>query len=80
MNLVTVPTKVQLGEWCGLCKISSEGKPKNVVPTSCAVVVDYGEESAALNYLLGKCFSRFATLYLVYLLTDTFSTEYLRNN
>jgi len=54
--LVTVPTKVQLGEWCGLCKIGSEGKPKNVVPTSCAVVVDYGEESPALNYLLGELY------------------------
>jgi len=52
VNLITVPTKAILGEWCGLCKIDSEGKPKNVVPTSCAVIVDFGEESQALNFLL----------------------------
>lgn len=52
VNLLTVPSKTILGEWCGLCKIGPDGKPKNVVPTSVAVIVDYGEESAALNYLL----------------------------
>jgi len=52
VNLITVPTKAMLGEWCGLCRISADGKPRNVVPTSCAVVVDFGEESQALNYLL----------------------------
>ena len=52
VNLVMVPTKASLGEWAGLCKIDAEGKPKNVVPTSCVVVVDYGEESQALLYLL----------------------------
>jgi small subunit ribosomal protein S12e len=52
VNLIMVPTKAQLGEWCGLCKIDAEGKPKNVIPTSCAVVVDFGEESQALLYLL----------------------------
>ena len=53
MNIVTVP-KLTLGEWCGLCKIDKDGKAKNIVPTSCAVIVDYGEDSAALNFLLGK--------------------------
>ena len=51
-HLLMVPTKAQLGEWVGLCKIDSEGKPKNVVPTAVAVIVDFGEESAALQYLL----------------------------
>jgi small subunit ribosomal protein S12e len=52
VNLVTVPTKAMLGQWVGLCKIDAEGNPKNVVPTSCAVIVDFGQESQALNYLL----------------------------
>jgi len=50
--LVKVPTKLQLGQWCGLCKIDAEGNPKNVVATSCAVIVDYGQESQALSFLL----------------------------
>jgi len=65
VNLITVPTKAMLGEWCGLCKIDADGKPKNVVPTSCAVIVDFGEESQALNFLLG-------TLWPFLLLKDSF--------
>ena len=52
IHLLMVPTKAELGEWCGLCKIDAEGNPRKVVGASCAVVVDFGEESAALTYLL----------------------------
>jgi hypothetical protein len=54
VHLITVPNKAVLGEWCGLCKIGADGKAKNIVPTSCAVIVDYGEESPALNFLTGE--------------------------
>jgi len=52
VNMLKVPTKLQLGQWCGLCKIDAEGNPKNIVPTSCAVIVDFGQESQALSYLM----------------------------
>jgi len=52
VNLVMVPTKAQLGEFAGLFKLAADGSAKNVVPCSCAVVTDYGEESQALLYLL----------------------------
>lgn len=37
---------------CGLCKIDKDGKPRKVVPTSCAVITDYGEETRELKILL----------------------------
>ena len=51
VNLISVPTKLQLGEIAGLCRIDSEGNAKNVVACSCAVVTDYGEESEGLSVL-----------------------------
>ena len=52
VNLMTVPDKMQLGEWCGLCKIDEEGEATKVVGCSCAVVLNYGEDSHALNCLM----------------------------
>ena len=52
VNLITVPTKVELGKWCGLCKIDSNGEAKAIVPTSCCVVTDFGEQSKALEFLM----------------------------
>ena len=49
--LVMVPSNKDLGEWCGLCKIDQEGNAKKVVKCSCAVIVDYGEDSQALSIL-----------------------------
>ncbi len=51
VNLISVPTKLQLGEIAGLCRIDSDGNAKNVVACSCAVVTDYGEESEGLSVL-----------------------------
>lgn len=42
---------MQLGEWCGLCKIDEEGKATHVVKASCAVVTHYGKESNATRCL-----------------------------
>ncbi|XP_047313407.1 40S ribosomal protein S12-like [Impatiens glandulifera] len=49
VNLITVASAKTLGEWVGLCKIDSEGKARKVVGCSCAVIKDYGEESAGLT-------------------------------
>jgi len=49
--LIALASGLQLGEWVGLCKLDAEGKPRKVVKTSCAVVVDYGEHSTELDIL-----------------------------
>ena len=49
--LLTIPTKVDLGEMVGLCKFDPEGRPRKVVGCSCAVIKDFGEESDALKKL-----------------------------
>ncbi len=36
--LIEVPLAASLGEWCGLCKVDREGKPRKIVSTSCAVI------------------------------------------
>lgn len=51
VNLISVPTKQQLGEWAGLCKLDSEGQARKVVGCSCCVITDYGEESEYLHFL-----------------------------
>ena len=51
VNLISVPENKQLGQWCGLCKIDPQGEARKVVGCSCAVVTDYGEETAGLAML-----------------------------
>ena len=48
VNLMTVPDKMQLGEWCGLCKIDAEGNATAVVKCSAAAIRDFGEETEGL--------------------------------
>jgi len=49
--LVDVPDSKDLGQWAGLCKFDSDGKPRKIVGASCVAVTDYGEESDAYNFL-----------------------------
>merc|ERR1712194_214639 len=51
VTLFDVPDSKALGEWAGLCKIDSDGKPRKVVGCSCVVVLDHGEESDGLRWL-----------------------------
>lgn len=51
VNLISIPTKTQLGESVGLCKLDSEGQARKVVGCSCCVITNYGQESEYLRYL-----------------------------
>jgi len=50
--LVKVEDKKKLGEMVGLCKIDKDGNPRKVVGCSCVVVKDFGEETAAVKFVL----------------------------
>lgn len=49
--IIAAPDSKTLGQWAGLCKYNSEGKPVKVVGCSCVVVKKFGEETPALRYL-----------------------------
>eukprot|EP01084_Bolivina_argentea_P229808 387780_1 len=45
--LIKIDDSKTLGEWAGLCKYNSEGKPVKVVGCSCVVIKSWGEETEA---------------------------------
>ena len=53
INLLKVDVEAKtLGEWAGLCTIDKEGKARKVVPCSCVVVKEYGEDSEGVDFIL----------------------------
>jgi small subunit ribosomal protein S12e len=51
VSVLSVPEKVQLGQWAGLRKIDPAGEARKVVACSCAVVTDFGEETEGLSFV-----------------------------
>jgi|LauGreDrversion4_2_1035121.scaffolds.fasta_scaffold741540_1 small subunit ribosomal protein S12e len=49
--LYRVDKNKTIGEWVGLCKITTEGEAKKVIKCSCAVIVDWGVDSAEKKWL-----------------------------
>src|SRR3546814_2270919 len=58
VDLIMVDSGKELGEWCGLVKYDADGSARKAVRTSCAVVTDFGEETAALNAEIGSASCR----------------------
>jgi small subunit ribosomal protein S12e len=52
VHLIMADHGTEIGEWCGLVKYNADATVKKAVRCSVAVVTDFGEESAALNYVL----------------------------
>lgn len=50
--VVQVESKLSLGEWLGHCKYDKENAPRKVKGTSSVAVVQYGEESEALSFVI----------------------------
>jgi len=49
--LIKVEDSKVLGEWAGLCKYNTDGKPVKVVGCSCVVVKSWGEDSVARQFI-----------------------------
>mmetsp|Transcript_2438 Transcript_2438/g.3281 ORF Transcript_2438/g.3281 Transcript_2438/m.3281 type:complete len:152 (-) Transcript_2438:66-521(-) len=52
VHVIMVEDGKELGSWCGLTKLDTDGNVKKAVRTSCAVVTEFGEETRALSVLL----------------------------
>jgi len=52
VHLIMADHGTEIGEWCGLAKLNSDGTVRKAVRCSVAVVTDFGEETAALNIVL----------------------------
>ena len=50
--VVEVESRLSLGEWLGHCKYDKENAPRKVKGTSSVAVVQYGEESEALSFVI----------------------------
>ena len=50
--VIPVEKRQDLGEWLGHCKYDKEGNPRKVKNTSSVAIVEYGEETEALSYVL----------------------------
>mmetsp|Transcript_19244 Transcript_19244/g.34804 ORF Transcript_19244/g.34804 Transcript_19244/m.34804 type:complete len:139 (-) Transcript_19244:1230-1646(-) len=49
--LLTVPSRKQLGQLCGLCQIDEAGEARKVVSCTAAVITNFGDESEGLAFL-----------------------------
>ena len=52
IKMIEVEDRADLGEWLGQCKYDKQKKPRKVKGCSSVAIKDYGEESAALNYVV----------------------------
>ena len=50
--LIEVDSRMDLGEWLGLCQYDKDGSAKKVKGTSSVAIKAYGEETEALSFVL----------------------------
>ena len=50
--MITIENRNDIGEWLGHCKYDKEGKARKVKGTSSVAIKDFGEETAALAFVL----------------------------
>ena len=50
--LINIEQRNDIGEWLGHCKYDKEGKARKVKGTSSVAIKDFGEETAALAFVL----------------------------
>ena len=50
--LIAIENRNDIGEWLGHCKYDKEGKARKVKGTSSIAIIDYGEETEALSFVI----------------------------